>query len=86
MKVDSNIDHYGSNYKPKRNPSHYTDEYWRNMPLFTWPAGQMRTCPRPEHGEWDPHAYFNDDEIAEMMANDEWDCPLCLIEICDQDH
>ena len=64
--------------KPK--PGHFIDQHWREMPLFSWPVGEMRSC--SDHGEYDPHAYFSDNEISEMIATDDWHCPLCLEEIC----
>jgi hypothetical protein len=55
-------------------------------------AAQQLPLPEPErvielpeflecsyHGEYDPLAYYTDDEIVEMVDEQGWiDCPLCL--------
>jgi hypothetical protein len=31
------------------------------------------------HGDYDPRAYYTDDELVEMIQEQGWiDCPLCL--------
>jgi hypothetical protein len=57
----------------------FTDENWCEQPLYTLPADHVETC--PEHGEWNPHGYYDEREISEMIADDALDCPLCLAEI-----
>lgn len=55
------------------------------LPIFTLPADTMIECKAyPDHGKFDPHAYYTESEIAVMLVEQGFiDCPFCLDMICD---
>ena len=57
----------------------FVDENGQDQPLYDLPAGLNFHC--PEHGYFDLHAYFEDMEISQMVADGYLDCPECLNEI-----
>jgi hypothetical protein len=63
----------------------YLNENWEEVPLpiYTLPPDHLCHCDR--HGDFNPHAYYTDTEIAEDLSEQgRVDCPYCLQEICNE--
>jgi len=53
---------------------------WEQLPLTVYAIPQFINC--PYHGEWDPRAWYDDDEIIKMLEEQGFiDCAICLTEI-----
>lgn len=50
--------------------------------LFTDAVGWQKCECNPEHGEYNPHAYYELYDLEQMMLDDGYiSCPFCLVEI-----
>ena len=59
----------------------FTNEDWIEVPLFVLDDDVMYHC--VYHGNYCPNAYYEQEEVSEMLLDNNMECPYCLRDICD---